>query len=127
MSDTRLRQAKPAEKPYKLYDSGGLYAIINPNGGKWWRLKYKFEGKEKTVALGTCPSISLKQARELRDSARKLLATGWIRQLRARMRKKPWNASSKSLRRVSSKSGASGSPRTRLSGTQATAKELWSA
>lgn len=76
ISDTHLRQAKPAEKAYKIYDSEGLYAIVNPNGGKWWRFKYRFDGKEKTLAIGTYPTLSLKQAREQRDSARKLLATG---------------------------------------------------
>jgi len=53
LSDTALRNAKPADKPYKLYDERGLYLIVNPNGGKWWRLKYRLDGKEKTISLGT--------------------------------------------------------------------------
>ncbi|WP_024930695.1 Arm DNA-binding domain-containing protein [Methylophilus sp. OH31] len=59
LSDTAIRNAKPAEKPYKLYDERGLYLIVNPNGGKWWRLKYRLDGKEKTISLGTYPEVTL--------------------------------------------------------------------
>lgn len=74
LSDTSIRNAKPAEKAYKLYDSGGLFIQITPNGGKWWRLKYRFNDKEKLLSLGTYPEVSLANAREKRDSARTLLA-----------------------------------------------------
>lgn len=74
LSDTSIRNAKPTEKAYKLYDSGGLFVQITPNGGKWWRLKYRFNDKEKLLSLGTYPEVSLANAREKRDSARTLLA-----------------------------------------------------
>lgn len=74
LSDTALRNAKPTEKPFKLYDERGLYLIVNPNGGKWWRLKYRLDGKEKTISLGTYPEVTLAQARGKRDDARALVA-----------------------------------------------------
>jgi integrase len=74
LSDTALRNAKPTDKPYKLYDERGLYLIVNPNGGKWWRLKYRLDGKEKTISLGTYPEVTLAQARGKRDDARALVA-----------------------------------------------------
>ena len=64
------------DKPYKLADAGGLYLLITPAGGKLWRLKYRFEGKEKLLALGAYPDVGLALARERRDAARKLLADG---------------------------------------------------
>ncbi|MEQ1599832.1 MAG: integrase arm-type DNA-binding domain-containing protein [Methylotenera sp.] len=74
LSDTTIRNAKPAEKAYKIYDSGGLFIQITPSGGKWWRLKFRFDGKEKLLSLGVYPSISLAQARERRDDSKKLIA-----------------------------------------------------
>jgi integrase len=76
LTDTALRNAKPTEKPYKLYDEKGLFVIVNPNGGKWWRLKYRLGAKEKLLSLGTYPEVSLQQARQKRDEAKKLLADG---------------------------------------------------
>lgn len=75
LSDTALRNAKPGDKPYKLYDERGLYLIVNPSGGKWWRLKYRLDGKEKTISLGTYPEVTLAQARGKRDDARALVAS----------------------------------------------------
>ena len=74
LTDIAIRNAKPKDRPYRMHDSGGLYIEIAPSGGKWWRLKYRFEGKEKRLSLGTYPDVSLKAARERRDEARKLLA-----------------------------------------------------
>lgn len=74
LTDTAIRNAKPGDKTRKIFDSGGLYAEIAPSGGKWWRLKYRFGGKEKRLSLGVYPNVSLKDARERRDDARKLLA-----------------------------------------------------
>ncbi|MBV8135352.1 MAG: tyrosine-type recombinase/integrase [Deltaproteobacteria bacterium] len=74
LTDTKIKQAKPAEKPYKLFDERGLYLIVTPSGGKWWRLKYYHGGKEKLLALGTYPDVPLRDARERRDDARKKLA-----------------------------------------------------
>ncbi len=76
LTDTAIRNAKPAEKPYKLFDERGLYLEVTPTGGKWWRLKYRFSGKEKRLSLGVYPDVSLKDARARRDEARKLLANG---------------------------------------------------
>ena len=74
LTDTEVRTAKPDSKPVKLYDEKGLFLLVTPTGGKWWRLKYRFGGKEKLLSLGTYPDIRLKDAREKRDDARKLLA-----------------------------------------------------
>tara|TARA_R110002073_G_scaffold84268_1_gene201014 strand:+ start:697 stop:1914 length:1218 start_codon:yes stop_codon:yes gene_type:complete len=74
--DTALRNAKPGLKPYKLYDEKGLFLIVTPAGGKWWRYRYKFNGKEKELSFGTYPDVGLQKARDKRDAARKLLADG---------------------------------------------------
>lgn len=71
-----VKNAKPKDKPQKLFDGGGLYLLIQPTGGKLWRLKYRFGGKEKLVSLGTYPEVSLTQARERRNQARQDLAQG---------------------------------------------------
>lgn len=76
LTDTTIKNAKPSAKPQRLFDGGGLYLEIAPAGGRWWRLKYRFGGKEKRLSLGTYPETSLKLARERRDAARKQLAEG---------------------------------------------------
>ena len=76
MTDTKVRNAKPKEKQYKLFDTDGLFMIVTPRGGKWWRFKYRFGGKEKLMSLGTYPEISLLEARGKRDDARKKVANG---------------------------------------------------
>jgi integrase len=76
LSDAKVRNAKPADKPVKLSDSGGMYLLVTTAGGKCWRLKYRFGGKEKTLSLGMYPEISLADARERTFQARKLLANG---------------------------------------------------
>lgn len=76
LSDTTVKNAKPGTKPIKLSDEKGLFLLISPAGGKWWRLKFRFGGKEKLLSLGTYPETSLKDARQRRDEARKLLANG---------------------------------------------------
>ncbi|MDR2187928.1 MAG: integrase arm-type DNA-binding domain-containing protein [Azonexus sp.] len=76
LSDLAVRTAKPADKPIRLYDTGGMYLEVSPSGGKLWRLKYWFEKKQKLLALGKYPEITLSDARERRDQARKLLANG---------------------------------------------------
>lgn len=68
--------AKGKEKPYKLADGGGLYLLVNPNGAKYWRLKYRTAGKEKLLAVGVYPDVSLADARAKRDEAKRLLAGG---------------------------------------------------
>lgn len=100
LTDTAVRNAKPGlkplkdsqgtplkgpdgkpitestDKPYTLADEKGLYLQVTPSGGKLWRMKYRFAGKEKLLALGKYPEISLAEARDRRDDARKLLAAG---------------------------------------------------
>jgi integrase len=77
LTDTTIKNAKPTPgKTYKLPDDKGMYLLVNPNGSKYFRLKYRFAGKEKVLALGVYPDTSLKQARDKRDTARKQLAEG---------------------------------------------------
>jgi integrase len=76
LSDIAIRSAKAKEKPYKLSDSGGLFILIATTGGKLWRYSYRFDGKQKTLALGSYPDVGLKEARERHAEARKILATG---------------------------------------------------
>ena len=64
LTATEVKQAKPREKPYKPADGGGLYLLVNPKGARYWRYKYRYGCKEKTLALGVYPEISLKEARE---------------------------------------------------------------
>lgn len=68
--------SRPKDKPYKLSDGGGLYLLVNPNGSRYWRLKYRIAGKEKLLALGVYPDITLAEARQKRAEAKKVLAAG---------------------------------------------------
>ncbi|MBI2066816.1 MAG: integrase arm-type DNA-binding domain-containing protein [Deltaproteobacteria bacterium] len=74
LTDTAIRNCCPPEKTVRLFDGGGLYLEVAPSGGKWWRLKYRFDGKEKRLSLGVYPTVTLKVARERREEAKKLLA-----------------------------------------------------
>jgi len=74
LKDVTVRNAKPSNKPKKLSDGGGLHILIQPTGSKLWRLAYRFGGKQKTLALGVYPFVSLEDARRHRDAAKKLLA-----------------------------------------------------
>jgi len=74
LTDAVIRNVKPREKPLKLSDEKGLYLLVTPNGGRWWRFDYRFTGKRKSLSLGVYPDVGLKQARTRRDAARKLLA-----------------------------------------------------
>lgn len=76
LTDTAVKKAKPTEKPYKKADGAGLYIEIMPNGSKYWRMKYRFAGKEKRLALGVYPEISLAVARKKHHEACDLLAKG---------------------------------------------------
>ena len=76
LTNTAVRNAKPGDKTIKLYDERGLYIEISPSGGKWWRFKYRYNGKEKRLSLGVYPDVSLKDARDRRNDARKLVANG---------------------------------------------------
>ena len=76
LTEMRVRGAKPAEKPYKLFDERGLFMLVTPAGGRLWRFRYWIGGVEKLLTLGTYPDVSLKRAREKRDDARRLIADG---------------------------------------------------
>jgi integrase len=76
LSEFTIRGVKPAAKAIKLFDGRGLFLLITPAGGKWWRFKYRFAQREKLISLGTYPETSLREARDQRDDARKLLRNG---------------------------------------------------
>jgi hypothetical protein len=73
LTDTRVRNAKPLAKAYKLSDGGGMYLLVKSDGGRYWRLDYRFAGKRRTLALGVYPTLTLANARTQRDEARRLL------------------------------------------------------
>lgn len=76
LTDIQVKNVKPQEKEFTLFDGGGLYVLITPSGGKLWHLKYSYNGKGKRITLGAYPSISLADARQRREEAKKLLANG---------------------------------------------------
>lgn len=76
LSTKEVEAAATKSKPYKLFDAGGLHLYVTPKGSKLWRLKYRFDGKEKVLSFGSFPEVSLKEARAKRDTARKLLTDG---------------------------------------------------
>jgi len=76
LTDTKVKGVKPTDSEIKLYDGGGLFLSITPTGGKLWRLKYRFEGKEKKLSFGSYPETSLAEARRRREEARTLLQSG---------------------------------------------------
>lgn len=76
LTELAIKAAKPAEKTTRLYDEKGLYLEISPAGGRWWRFKYSFAGKEKRLSLGVYPEVSLKDARSKRDEYRQIVASG---------------------------------------------------
>ena len=76
LTSTAIRASKPNEKTQRLFDGRGLYLEISPKGGRWWRFKYYFEGRERRCSLGVYPDVSLQQARERREEARKMVADG---------------------------------------------------
>ena len=76
LTDLEIRRSKPREKPYTLNDGSGLSLLIEPNGSKGWRFRYRFDGKPKMLSLGTYPLVSLTDARQKRDEAKKLVASG---------------------------------------------------
>ncbi len=76
LTEIAIRAAKPTSKPWKLTDERGLFLLVNPGGSKLWRLKYRIEGREKLLALGAYPDVSLRKARDLREDARRKIASG---------------------------------------------------
>jgi len=76
LTNAVISGSKPREKPFKLADGGGLYLLVMPVGRRWWRLRFRVRGKEQMLSLGVFPDVSLKEARERRDQARRDLAKG---------------------------------------------------
>ena len=76
LTENSVKKAKIKEKQYKIYDGGGMFLLIHPNGSKYWRMKYTFDGKSKLASFGVWPSISLKQARERRHDAKQKILKG---------------------------------------------------
>lgn len=124
LTDTTVRQSKPKDKPYKLTDGGGLYLLINTTG-KYWRLNYRFAGKQKTLALGVYPAVSLIDARQKRDQARSQLAKD-IDPSESRKEQKLQKAiaANNSFEAVSVFGGVTGNT-TKLNGTRITPFDGW--
>ena len=101
LNDTKIRQAKPRERDYKLADFDGLYLLVRSTEAKLWRLAYRFGGKQKSLALGAYPMVTLAEAREGRDIARKLIANGTDPSLKRRLEKIAKAAGGNSFREVS--------------------------
>src|SRR5450759_3333448 len=76
LTHVQIVNAKPRDKAFRLFDGRGLYIEISPSGGRWWRFKYRIDGKEKRLSFGVYPDVSLKEAREKLEGARKRLAAG---------------------------------------------------
>src|SRR5690606_39273831 len=87
LTDVAVRSARSRDKAYKLADSGGLYLLVTPAGGRLWRLKYRLHGVEKKLALGKYPDVSLASARKARDAARVTLSEGQDPALEKRRRR----------------------------------------
>jgi Arm DNA-binding domain len=100
LNDTRIRNAKPGERDYKLTDFDGLYLLIRTNGSMLWRFAYRFGGKQKQIALGAYPQVTLAEARDRREAARKLMAGGKDPSVERRLEKIAKAAGGNSFREV---------------------------
>ncbi len=76
LTSTKIKGCKPQNKAYRLFDGGGLYLEVHPNGSKYWRLKYRFAGKHRVYAIGIYPEVTLAEARDEADNAKKLIRAG---------------------------------------------------
>lgn len=83
LTDAAVRRAKPGAHAIRLFDGGGMYLEVAPSGGKWWRHKFRFGGKEKLLSLGVYPEITLAKVRSRRKEARELLAKHRVFQSRS--------------------------------------------
>jgi hypothetical protein len=100
LNDTRICSAKPGERDYKLTDFNGLYLLVCKNGSELWRFAYRFDRKQKQIALGAYPEVTLAEGRERREAARKLLANGKDPSLERRLEKMSRAAGGNSFREV---------------------------
>lgn len=92
LTDSKIRATKPLEKSYKLTDTQGLYLTVSTSGSKLWYFRYRFEGKENRLAFGPYPQVTLAEAREKRDAARKLLVSVFALPCPVRRKKPPLTA-----------------------------------
>ena len=76
LTDIAIRNARPADKLQRLFDGNGLYLEVSPSAGKWWRLKYRIDGKEKRLSIGVYPDVGLRDAREKSWTLRKQISAG---------------------------------------------------
>jgi hypothetical protein len=76
LTESIIQKVKAREKRYKLYDESGLFLLVASTGGRWWRIRYRFDGKEKQLSLGTYPKVSLSEARALRDNTHQMISQG---------------------------------------------------
>ena len=76
LTELSIKQARPRKKQYKIFDGGGMFLLIHPNGSKYWRMNYNFGGKNKLASFGVWPQISLKEARSRRYEAKKKIKDG---------------------------------------------------
>jgi integrase len=76
LTDTAIRNIKPKDRPFKLADGNGLYLFVTPTGSRLWRLKYRFGGHERVLSIGAYPAVTIKMARDVREKAKSMLATG---------------------------------------------------
>src|SRR5438876_492097 len=76
LSDVVIRNTRPEKRPIKLFDGDGLYLLVNPNGSRLWRFKYRIAGREKLISFGSYPEVPLQAARDRREEARDLVARG---------------------------------------------------
>jgi hypothetical protein len=100
LNDTKIRNAEPRERDYELTDFDGLYLLVCKNGSKLWRFAYRFEGKQKQIALGHYPAVTLAEARDRRDASRKMLASGKNLNLERRLEKMARTAGGNTFREV---------------------------
>jgi len=76
LTDIAVRKAKPADRPIKLSDGGGMYLLVKPDGARYWRMDYRWNGRRGTLAFGVYPTVTLAEARDARSTAKKQLAAG---------------------------------------------------
>jgi integrase len=100
LSDAKLRSVKPASKPYKLYDGGGLFLLVQPNGSRYWRLKYRTAGKERLFAVGVYPEVGLADARERALDVRRLIREGSDPVVERRRQRLSTNASAETFKAI---------------------------
>ena len=109
LTDTHIRSLKPDVKPRKYFDGGGLFLFVPANGSKLWRMAYRFDGKSKLFSFGEYPTVSLKDARERREEAKRMLSRGITRQTTSGSYGRPQPSRDATASKISPESGNAGS------------------